>query len=134
MEHPTGKIIQRTLAVVGAGFGIATIVAGSRVLLGADPGYVVYRPLLAYNTAMGAAYLAAGILAWMHAGRGMIAAALVFLLNAVALASVVWLRATGEPVARESLGAMVLRTVVWLVLWAGLAWVARRGRVAAAVR
>jgi hypothetical protein len=49
------------VAVVAAVFGLATIVAGGRVLTGwSDPGYVVYRPLLIYNTAMGVAYLAAG--------------------------------------------------------------------------
>ena len=45
-------------------FGVATLFAGSRVLLGSDPGYEVFRPLLIYNTAMGAAYLAAGITVW----------------------------------------------------------------------
>lgn len=34
------------LAFIAILFGIATIFAGGRVLLGADPGYVVFRPLL----------------------------------------------------------------------------------------
>ncbi len=54
----------KALAVVGVGFGALTIVTGARVLLGADPGWLVYRPLLVYNTLMGAAYVAAGVLVW----------------------------------------------------------------------
>ena len=62
--------LARALAIVAGLFGIATLVAGSRVLLGADPGYVVYRPLLVFNTVMGAAYLVTGVLAWFDARRG----------------------------------------------------------------
>jgi len=47
------KIIQGVLAFAAALFGIATIIAGTRVLVGADPGYIVFRPLLIYNAAMG---------------------------------------------------------------------------------
>ena len=42
-------------ALVAVRFGVATVVAGSRVLLGADPGYAVFRPLLWCNAAMGVA-------------------------------------------------------------------------------
>ncbi len=51
------------LAAVAVLFGIATVVAGTRVLSGSDPGYLVFRPLLIFNTAMGVAYLAAGVVA-----------------------------------------------------------------------
>ena len=43
------------------------LVAGGRVLLGGDPGYVVYLPLLVFNTAMGVAYLFTGVRAWFDA-------------------------------------------------------------------
>lgn len=59
------RIIQGGLALVAALFGLATIIAGARVLAGSDPGYIVFRPLLLYNTAMGFAYVAAGVIAWM---------------------------------------------------------------------
>ena len=91
------KILQGILALVAALFGAATIIAGTRVLAGSDPGYIVFRPLLIYNTAMGAAYVAAGILMWRSVERG--------------------LYALGGAVAIESFGAMTLRTVVWLVLF-----------------
>jgi hypothetical protein len=49
------RIIQGFLAFAAILFGVATIIAGVRVLAGADPGYTVFQPLLIYNTAMGIA-------------------------------------------------------------------------------
>jgi hypothetical protein len=122
------KITQIALALVAALFGIATLFAGGRVLLGADPGYIVFRPLLVYNTAMGIAYVAAGVLAWRNVERGKRAAAAIFGLNCLVLGAVSYLYATGGAVAIESIRAMVLRTVVWLVLFVGLVWLTRRSK------
>lgn len=122
------KIIQIVLALVAVLFGIATLVAGGRVLLGADPGYTVFRPLLIFNTAMGVAYVAAGVLAWRNVQRGKNWAAAIFGLNGLVLGAVGYLYVTGGGVAVESVRAMVLRTVVWLVLFVGLLWAARRGK------
>lgn len=122
---PSTQLARRILALVALLFGAATLFAGTRVLLGADPGYVVYRPLLVFNTAMGLAYLAAGALAWRSSRRGAQAAAAVFLLNAAALAGIAWLSLSADAVAVQSLRAMGLRTVVWLGLFLGLTWLAR---------
>jgi hypothetical protein len=131
MTNPS-KFTQIILSLVAALFGIATVIAGARVLLGADPGYTVFRPLLFYNTAMGIAYVAAGVVAWRNAERGILPAAAIFGLNFLVLLVVSYLYATGSAVAIESIRAMVLRTVVWLVLFVGLVWVARRSeRIAA---
>ena len=118
--------IRRALAVVAVLFGIATLVAGGRVLLGADPGYVVYRPLLAYNTAMGAAYVAAGLLVWVDARRATYLAAAIFVLNGLVLGAIAWRYTHAGGVAVESLRAMTLRTGVWLVLFLAWAWPGRR--------
>lgn len=96
--------------------------------MGADPGYVVLRPLLIYNTAMGAAYVAAGVLAWRSVDRGKYAAAAIFVLNLCVLGTIGYLYATGGGVAIDSVRAMILRTAVWLVLFIGLAWMGRRTR------
>ena len=40
-------------------FGFITVFAGSSVLLGVDPGYIVFRPLVIYNSVMGIVYIAA---------------------------------------------------------------------------
>lgn len=119
--------VQRGLALVAVLFGIATLVAGGRVLFGADPGYEVWRPLLAFNTAMGVVYIAAGLVGAFDARRGMTWAAAIFVLNAVVLAVVGVLYAQGDGVAVESLRAMALRTVVWLMLCAGFVWLGRGG-------
>ncbi len=125
------RIIQGILAVVPALFGLVTIIAGTRVLTGSDPGYIVFRPLLIYNTAMGIAYVAAGIIAWRSLDRGKCAAATIFILNFLVLGAICYLYAAGSAIAIDSLRAMILRTVVWLALFIGLAWMSRRNRLAA---
>jgi hypothetical protein len=115
------SIIQRALALAAAVLGLATIAAGVRVLAGADPGYVVFRPLLRFNTAMGFAYVAAGALAWRDVTRGRSAAAVIFALNLCVLGVIGYLYATGSAVAVESVRAMALRSAVWLALVIGLA-------------
>ncbi len=126
--------LQRIIAVVAIAFGALTLFVGSRVLLGNDPGYVVYRPLLLYNVAMGAVYVLAGVLAWRGLAAGRWLAGLIFVLNALVLAGVVYLYQSGAAVAVESVRAMSLRTGVWLVLFAGLVWLSRRPGVIAGAR
>ena len=123
------KIIQGVLALVAALFGLATILAGTRVLSGSDPGYIVFRPLLIYNTAMGLAYVAAGVIAWRNLDRGKYTAATIFILNFFVLCAISYLYATGSAVAIDSLFAMILRTFVWLMLFLGLAWMSHRGHL-----
>lgn len=113
------------MGAVGIGFGLLTLFAGTRVLGGADPGYIVFRPLLLFNTAMGFAYVAAGIAMLRSPLWGRRAAGAIVALNLVALATVAVLYASGNAVAGASLGAMTLRTVVWLALFAGMARAAR---------
>jgi hypothetical protein len=122
MTQPQPVLARRLLALrlaaaVAVVFGLVTLGAGSRVLLGADPGYVVYRPLLLYNTAMGLAYLAAGLAIWRSPRAGAVAGGTIFILNLLVLAGIVVLFARGGAVAPDSLRAMTLRTVVWLVLF-----------------
>ncbi len=111
-------------------FGIATIIAGSRVLTGSDPGYIVFRPLLIYNTAMGIAYAAAGVIAWRNIDRGKYAAATIFVFNLLVLGLILYVYAAGDAVAIESVRAMIFRTVAWLVLFLGMVWMSRRNRLA----
>lgn len=121
------KLARRMLVLAAVAFGLVTIAAGGRVLFGADPGYAVYRPLLLYNTAMGLAYVAAGVVAWFDLRRGKYAAGAIFILNLLVLGAVAWLYRSNGSAAIESVRAMTLRTVVWLALFAGLAWVGRIG-------
>lgn len=120
------KTIQRAFALIGILFGLVTIVAGCRVLSGSDPGYIVFRPLLMYNTAMGMAYVAAGTIAWRSLDGGKYVAATIFLLNAFVLLVIGYLYTTGNAIAIESLRAMTLRTVVWFALFLGFVWMNHR--------
>jgi len=120
------SFVRQVAAVVAVLFGIATMISGGRVLTGSvDPGYEVFRPLLVFNTAMGVAYLTAGISIWRGLRRGTSAAATIFALNVVALVAIAFLYMRGAGVAVESLRAMTFRTIVWLGLFAALAVSAR---------
>lgn len=124
------RILKGVMILIAVLFGVVTLLVGTRVLRGADPGYVVYRPLLIYNTIMGGAYIAAGILAWRQVAKGRQAAGAIFVLNAVVLGIIGYLYRTGGAVAIESVRAMTLRTVVWLLLLVGWAWLSRKPRAA----
>ncbi len=115
-------LIHRILSLAAILFGLVTVIAGTRVLAGADPGYIVFLPLLIYNVVMGVAYVAAGITAWLCPIRGKYAAAAIFGINLLVLGIIGYLYTVGAPVAFESVGAMTFRTFVWLVLFLGLAW------------
>lgn len=120
------KIIKVALILVAALFGLLTIFAGARVLLGSDPGYIVFRPLLIFNTVMGIVYLVAAIIAWRNLKQGMYMAAAIFVLNLIVLLTIYFLYTKGNTVAVDSLRAMSLRTIVWLVLFIGLGWISSR--------
>ncbi len=119
-------LLQKGCAVVATLFGLLTLFAGTRVLTGADPGYVVFRPLLIYNTVMGLMYVLAGFLIWRSIRPGLYAAAAILLLNLLVLVAVAYLYSAGQGVALDSVQAMLLRTGVWLALWLALAWLGRR--------
>jgi hypothetical protein len=125
MAKHTIRIVQTIVAAVAALFGVATLFAGGRVLLGSDPGYEVFRPLLMFNTAMGVAYLAAGVAVWRSVTVGRNATVAIFLLNLLVLVGILVIYGSGGAVAVDSLWAMILRTVVWLVLFLGASWLAR---------
>lgn len=118
-------ILQRIMATVAVVFGIVTIIAGSRVLTGTDPGYTVFQPLLVYNTLMGIAYIAGGLMIWRNIRRGKYVAASIFTLNLIVLGGIAYLYFVSDGVAVDSLRAMTLRTVVWLVLLLGSMWLGR---------
>ena len=120
------RVVRAIVAGVAVLFGVVTLLAGGRVLWGSDPGYEVFRPLLIYNTAMGLAYVAAGVTVWRNVRAGRNAAGAIFVLNLLVLTGIFVIYRSGGGVAVESLGAMTLRTVAWLVLFFGAAWLVRR--------
>jgi len=122
---------QGLTAVVAILFGIATIMAGGGVLLGADPGYIVFRPLLLYNASMGVVYVGAGLAIWRSLVHGRYAAGTIFLLNLMVLAGIVFIYRAGGAVAVDSLRAMTFRTGMWLVLFLATSWLVRHAQLPA---
>jgi hypothetical protein len=120
------KITQKALALLAVLFGAMTIFAGSRVLAGTNPGYVVFLPLLKYNTVMGFVYVGVGAITWGNLNLGRNGAFAIFVLNFIVLAAIGIEYTPGGEVAIDSLRAMTLRTVVWLVIFSGLWWLSRR--------
>lgn len=125
MAPHAARIVQILAAAVATLFGVATLFAGGRVLLGSDPGYEVFRPLVVYNTAMGVAYLAAGVILWRSVNAGRYATGAIFLLNLLVLVGIIVVYRGGGAVAVESLRAMTFRTAVWLVLYLAVSWLGR---------
>ncbi|MHB1095759.1 MAG: hypothetical protein ACYC3F_06265 [Gemmatimonadaceae bacterium] len=120
------RLLTRGVAGLALLFGVATIAAGASVLAGRDTGYVVYSPLLIFNTAMGVAYAAAAVLIWRNLPRGRLAAAVILALNLAMLGLVVFLFRTSDVVAVDSVRAMAFRSAVWLVIFGVLVWMGRR--------
>lgn len=120
------KALQLLIALIAAAFGVLTLFVGTRVPRGADPGYVVFRPLLVYNVVMGAVYVLAGVLIRHGAALGKWLAGGIAGLNALVLAGIVWLQASGGAVAVESVRAMAFRTGVWVLLFGSVVWLGRR--------
>lgn len=105
------------VAAVAIVFGIVTVAAGVRVLRGADPGYVVFLPLLLFNTAMGLVYVAVGVLAARRSAQARRGAALVALLNLGVLVALLLGYRAGVAIAVQSLAAMSFRSAVWALLF-----------------
>ena len=120
------RFIHRILSLAAILFGLVTVITGTRVFVGFEPGYKVFLPLLFYNITMGVTYIAAGVIAWRNPTQGRYVAAAIFFLNFLVLGIIGYLYAVGTSVAVESVGAMTFRTVIWLVLFLGLAWVCRK--------
>lgn len=113
-------LLRRVMAVIAIGFGLLTIFSGGRVLLlGVDPGYIVFRPLLIFNTVMGVFYVIVGVAFWRDTVVSVRAAGTILALNLTALVFIGALSMTAGGVAVESLRAMSFRTVVWLALAVG---------------
>ena len=113
---------QRLTALVAVLFGLATIVAGGRILLGlADAGYEVVRPVLLFNSGMGVVYLIAAVLILRDVERGRLLAVGIAVVNVAVLLAIVMRRASGGMVADETLVAMTLRAGVWVAIAAVLA-------------
>lgn len=111
MQLSIRKYLAKAASFSAILFGIATIVAGSRVLLGANPGYSVYLPLLYFNTIMGAAYVLVGVISLKRQRAGIQGAAIICALNIGVLGTLLYLYETNGSIAETSVQAMMFRTL-----------------------
>jgi hypothetical protein len=109
------KIITATVAII---FGLLTVIAGSRVLIGlSEPGYTLFLPLVIFNTIMGLFYIAAGMEILRNTKKGAIASKVIFMLNLSVLCLIFLIFISSDQVALDSILAMVFRTTVWLGMY-----------------
>lgn len=118
MQHSFRERMSKAASFSAILFGIATLAAGTRVLLGANPGYGVFLPLLYFNTIMGVAYVVVGVISLKRRKLGTHAAAMICVLNLGALGAILYLYEPDGVIAETSVQAMMLRTLVWLALFA----------------
>lgn len=124
--HPP---LHRLLVAVPAIFGLVTILAAGRILLGLGTAeHVVFYPLLLFNGLMGVVYIATAFAIRSDPVRGRQLAIGVAALNLIVLGTIVLLRNGGQPIAAESVQAMVFRLAVWLTIVGGLTWLLRPAR------
>lgn len=111
MKRPLSKIAAVLAFIIGA----MAVFAGGQVLLGRDPGYYVINWLPIYNLVMGVlAVLVVAPLIWRGSKWALPAA--VVTLAAHTLVMVILRTAYGDMVAPDSLRAMTIRIVAWLVI------------------
>jgi hypothetical protein len=119
----------RIAAIVAVAFGALTIVSGGNALFGGAEARAAVGEavpfVLWFNSAAGFAYIAAGIGLWRHRPWAARLALLIALATLAVFAAFGLHVATGGAFEPRTVGAMTLRSLVWLTI-AGLA--ARHGK------
>jgi len=125
------RTLLKIAAVLAFIIGVMAVFAGGQVLLGRDPGYYVIDWLPIYNFAMGVlAVLVAALLIWRGSKWALPAALATLAAHTVVM--VVLQTAYSDVVASDSIRAMTIRMVAWLVIVAMLLVQTRRSRPAPA--
>jgi uncharacterized membrane protein (DUF2068 family) len=114
---------QRVAAIPALVIGLFSIKEGGAVLLGlSTPTYHVLQWLVLYNVTLGFVSVIAGIGLWMQRTWSSTLAVIILSLHGVVLLTIFTLFQLGKTVAAISVRAMLLRTVVWLIIYALLMW------------
>ncbi len=107
-------IFGKSASILALVIGIMAIVAGGRVLLGADPGYYVIKWLPLYNYTAGILAVFTAVLIWNKSRFAAFAS--LGILGLHALVMLLLQTAYRSVVAPDSIKAMTLRLVVWMVI------------------
>lgn len=113
----TGRpLVVTVAALVAIAFGVITVVSGWRALFGgADMGAVVPF-VLRFNFAAGFAYVLAGAGLWRGAGWAPALSAGIALTTAAVFAAFLWHVWQGGAYETRTMGAMILRSGVWIAI------------------
>jgi len=121
----------KAAAVLAFIIGAMALFAGGQVLLGRDPGYYVIDWLPIYNFVMGAlTVLVVAPLIWRGSRWALPAALATFVAHSLVMVAL--RTAYSDVVAPDSLRAMTIRMVAWLLILALLLVQTRRSRPTAA--
>jgi hypothetical protein len=113
---PTRTRSLTVAASVAIVFGLLTIVSGGNALFGgADMGAVVPF-VLWFNFIAGFAYVAAGLGLWYQTGWATGLTIAIVVATAAVFAAFLWHISTGTAYEARTMGAMVLRLAVWVIL------------------
>jgi hypothetical protein len=121
------RTLSKIAAVLAFVIGAMAVFAGGQVLLGRDPGYYVIDWLPVYNFVLGMlTVLIVAPLIWRGSRYALPAAAATLAAHTVVLA--ILLAAYRDVVASDSIRAMIVRIVAWLVILTLLVVQSRRSR------
>jgi len=129
MNESKRNVLLRAAAVVALLFGVLTIVSGGRTLFGGEAvrqaAGAIVPFVLWFNFAAGFAYVVAGLGLWGRRRWSVPLAVAIAGATALVFAAFgVHVFTSGAYEAR-TVGAMVLRTLVWMAI----AWIGYRGRI-----
>lgn len=115
----------RIASIIAFIIGGMAIFAGGKVLLGNDPGYYVinWMPLYNYTIGILTVFLTAPLI-WMGSGQAKSTSIITFSLHAAIM--LLLQTAYKEVVAPDSIRAMTLRLVVWVIILALMFFQSRR--------
>ena len=107
--------LNKIAAILAFIIGAMAVFAGGQALLGKDPGYYVINWLLLYNYTVGilTVFLAAPLI-WTNSRFALPAAIGIFSIHAAVM--IILLAGYRDVVATDSLVAMTIRIVVWLII------------------
>ena len=105
-----------TAAAVAVIFGLLTVASGGRALFGGVDMGAVVPFVLWFNFVAGFAYVLAGVGLWRDAGWAPMLALGIAVATAAVFAAFLWHVGAGGAWEARTMGAMVLRTGVWIVI------------------
>lgn len=111
------KILTKAASILAFAIGAMAIFAGGKVLLGQDPGYYVIDWVPIYNFSAGLiTFLITAILIWKNSKYAVPAA--IATLSSHSIVMIILQTVYGEVVAPDSIQAMTVRIIVWIVILA----------------